>query len=85
MPTTTASGLSTISSEILRGESIPDAEAAAMLSVARRAVRDLIVRGVVVNGTRIKLEGRKVGGRWRTSKAAVERFLERQDALMGGE
>lgn len=50
--------------------------AAALLVSTKPTVIRWLNAGCPVNGTVVKLDGLMVGGRWRTSREAVARFLE---------
>lgn len=42
----------------------------------RQSLRRWAAVGILVNGQRVKLEARRVGGTWWTSKEAVARFID---------
>jgi hypothetical protein len=47
------------------------------VGVDRVTIRRWITRGIVVGGERIRLEAARVGGKYVTSKEALERFVNR--------
>jgi hypothetical protein len=76
-------GLSAIAREVLDGQGIPARRVAALGLLPTRSaptVITLIVKGAKMpNGERLRLEGRKVGSSYFTSRAAIARFLAAQD------
>jgi hypothetical protein len=78
-----------VGQEILGGDAITASDVARLLPRGRsgraldtRSVAKLITRGVRLGGARLRLEGRRIGAAWWTSRAAVKRFLDRQGEVL---
>jgi hypothetical protein len=83
-PTTATLPECDVGLEILGGDALTAAEVARLLPrrsgrpLDGRAVGKLITRGVRLGRARVRLEGRRLGAAWWTSRAAIKRFLDRQ-------
>ncbi|MFO0847215.1 MAG: DUF1580 domain-containing protein [Gemmataceae bacterium] len=64
---------------VLREKTIRLDRAARYLKVNVLSVRRWVKTGVLINGSRVRLEGQRVGGRYVTSVQAVRRFLAATD------
>lgn len=62
--------------EILTEDVITLKQAACLLRVNRVSIGRYVRDGRPVKGRAVRLEGVMVGGRWKTSREAVARFLE---------
>jgi hypothetical protein len=80
-------GLSAIAREVLDGQGghAVGGDALGLLPTrSPQTVIGLIVKGAKMpNGERLRLEGRKVGSSYFTSRAAIARFLAAQDRFFG--
>lgn len=82
MLTTDDTTTSSVADEILAGDRLTIPEIAALTGVAEGTVWTWLTRGVAgPDGRRVRLEGARCGVLWRTSRAALKRFMTARTAL----
>lgn len=82
LTTDTTAIVSAVADEILAGDRLTIPEAAALTGAAEGTIWSWLTRGVAgPDGRRVRLEGARCGVLWRTSRAALKRFMTARTAL----